>query len=167
MLIEFAVELSVSLPRVCHFGIGFRFGFRRCRIAARLGIVIVFGRVLRLRILGQHLFGAVQRVRLPNAAAVAVQVVLGLAPLVTTVHIMVLLLVCVVPRVRPYGTRITAASHASLPVIVVVVAIGVLPIVVIGVVMTTAAVIATAAHLSTPHHTSEWGWTGLVGDWRV
>lgn len=118
------------LPLVSSSDSGFIFGGRRFRgIAGRPLGVIVFG------MLGQHLFGAVQRVWLPNATAVPVQVVATAAvlvgPLVAHARRLLLLLRVVARSVDRSNTADTGiAAHAPIAVIILIVLV--LPIVVVG-----------------------------------
>lgn len=129
----------MSLPQVSSDS-GFSFGGRRVA-ARRLGRVIVFG------MLGQHLFGAVQRVWLPNATAVPVQVVRAalVGALAGQVLLVVVLLLRVLARVRSTQAVIsTPAAHAPIAVVVVIVVmiVNILPVVAVVMAPTTA-----AAHL--------------------
>lgn len=163
------VCLSYGLPLVSDnkLGLSRRVPCRRRRCCLGRAIVLVFV----LRMLGQHLFGAVQRIGLPNAAAVPIQVVVRLSVVAATaaalvgVHVRLLLvgLLLLVTRNRSTATTTdhiaAAASHAPIAVVVrvlvvvavvrgIVVAV-VLPVVVVVMAhsMTTNATTTAAAHL--------------------
>lgn len=106
------VRLGACLPLVSDNGFGFGGGGRL--IARVIGLV--------LRILGQHLFGAVQRIGLPNATAVPIQVVaLRVAALVL---VRPLSLVTpnrstdMAPIVATTYTTTASSSHAPVAVVV-------------------------------------------------
>lgn len=103
------VRLGACLPLVSDNGFGL--GGGRRLIARGIGLV--------LRILGQHLFGAVQRIGLPNATAVPIQVV--------ALRVAALVLVRPLSLVTPnrstdmapvVATTYTASSHAPVAVVV-------------------------------------------------
>lgn len=105
--------------------------------------------------LGQHLFGAVERVWLPNATAVPVQVVRALVVVRTTLatlHVLLLVVVLllgrVVPRIRSTTHNGIATPTAHAPIAVVVVIIIVVMIVILSVVVVIVMATTTAAHLN-------------------
>lgn len=109
----------LSLPLVRSIGLRLIGGFR-------LSSGIAFGIV---RILGQHLFGTVQRIRLPNAAAVSIHVV---AVLVVVVVLVVGLVLHVLRLLaRSIAATTTTRSHPPIAIVLAVVVMVILAIVIV------------------------------------